>query len=110
MRHAVPRSLPHIFADFPVSKYLYRTEEDPPDKAYKAYMESTREKRLQLQKIGGARLAAFEKKDEQVRPATEPKSTQHDPHAYPPSCAQIPILSHGEQTRASAHVALASKG
>eukprot|EP00976_Prorocentrum_cordatum_P106168 1194397-Prorocentrum_minimum.AAC.8 len=52
--------------DFPVSKYLYRTEEDPPDKAYKEYMERTKDRRARLQKVGGAGLAAFLKKDQQV--------------------------------------------
>ena len=65
-RYAVPRALPHVFADFPVSKYLYRTEEDPPDKAYKEYMERTKDRRARLQKVGGAGLAAFLKKDQQV--------------------------------------------
>ena len=58
--------MPHVFADFPVSKYLYRTEEDPPDKAYKEFMEKTKERRATLEKAGGARLEAFEKKVEQV--------------------------------------------
>eukprot|EP00242_Pyramimonas_sp_CCMP2087_P003426 CAMPEP_0198228384 /NCGR_PEP_ID=MMETSP1445-20131203/112947_1 /TAXON_ID=36898 /ORGANISM="Pyramimonas sp., Strain CCMP2087" /LENGTH=143 /DNA_ID=CAMNT_0043908719 /DNA_START=52 /DNA_END=480 /DNA_ORIENTATION=- len=57
----VPRALPHVFADFPISKYLFRTEEAPADRTYKEYMESTKFKRDQLKKTGGPRLAAFEK-------------------------------------------------
>jgi hypothetical protein len=69
--------LPHVFADFPISKYLFRTEEAPADRAYKEYMESTKPKRDQLQKIGGPRLAAFEKQDAQVRAPLWMDTTHH---------------------------------